>query len=413
MFRRTSGPRGVPSSRIALRDLAREATAGILQRPARTLLTMLGTVLGIGAFVAILGISETAGGQVDQQFNVLDATSVTVTDQAAATASRPTLSFPRDAERRIGALNGVTSAGVWWQVSTRDGALAPGPDTPAQQRVSATVYAASPGLIAAARPTLVAGAPINSFDENSRQPVVLLGQPLATQLGVGSLDVQPAVYLDGRPFTVIGILGSCDRLPQLTLGAVIPASVAQQYWGPPVPAAPAQMLVTTQLGAAPLIASQAPLALNAVAPNTFTATSAPNASSLKQNVNAQLNTLFLLLAGIAVIIGGLSIANTTLIAVLERTSEIGLRRALGARRRHIAGQFIAEAGAVGLIGGLIGAALGVATTIAVTLVQHWTALLNANDVLFAPLAGGAIGILAGLYPALRAAGTEPSDALRR
>ena len=109
----------------------------------------------------------------------------------------------------------------------------------------------------------------------------------------------------------------------------------------------------------------------------------------------------------------MGIANTTLVAVLERSSEIGLRRALGARPRHIAIQFLAESTALGLFGGLVGACLGVLVAIAVTISEHWTALLDARIVFAAPAAGAVIGLLAGLYPALRASTIEPADALRR
>jgi putative ABC transport system permease protein len=109
----------------------------------------------------------------------------------------------------------------------------------------------------------------------------------------------------------------------------------------------------------------------------------------------------------------IGIANTTLVAVLERVSEIGLRRALGARPVHIAAQFLAESTALGLFGGLIGASVGVLAVLAVTIYHHWTALLDPRLVLAAPLAGALIGLLAGLYPALRAGTVEPADALRR
>ena len=130
-------------------------------------------------------------------------------------------------------------------------------------------------------------------------------------------------------------------------------------------------------------------------------------------MTASLNSVFLALAGIALFIGAVGIANTTLVAVLERSGEIGLRRALGARPRHIAIQFLAESTALGLFGGLVGACAGLIATIVVTVYQHWTAVLDPRIVIAAPLVGAVIGLLAGLYPALRASSIEPADALRR
>ena len=130
-------------------------------------------------------------------------------------------------------------------------------------------------------------------------------------------------------------------------------------------------------------------------------------------MTASLNCVFLALAGIALFIGAVGIGNTTLVAVLERSGEIGLRRALGARPRHITMQFLAESTALGLFGGLVGASAGVIAIIIVTIYQRWTALLDPRIVVAAPLAGAIIGLLAGLYPALRASSIEPADALRR
>ena len=152
--------------------------------------------------------------------------------------------------------------------------------------------------------------------------------------------------------------------------------------------------------------------------NEFHQARAQQVAVISQTAAAQLgttslNTVFLALAGIALVVGAVGIANTTLVAVLERAAEIGLRRALGARPRHIGAQFLAESTALGLFGGLIGASLGVLTTLVVTVYHSWTALLDPRVVLAAPFVGGIIGLLAGLYPALRASTLEPADVLRR
>ena len=135
-------------------------------------------------------------------------------------------------------------------------------------------------------------------------------------------------------------------------------------------------------------------------------------SEVRESVQADISTIFLALGGVALLIGGVGIANVTLLSVLERVGEIGLRRALGATRRDIAAQFMVESVIVGLLGGLVGAALGVAAVVGVSAAQSWTPILDLRMVGAAALTGGLIGLLAGLYPALKAASVEPVSALR-
>ncbi len=412
----SSRRRGGPSSRLHARDLASEGLAGLLQRPGRSVLTMLGTVLGIGGFVAIVGLSQTASGQIGSTFNRLDATQVTVADTAAGKAKVPTLDFPPDADALVDRIHGVVAAGVWWNVSFKQAAVSARP--PAAQagqsgQLGLQVTAATPGALAASGATLRSGVFYNQFHESRAQNVAVIGSAAAAQLGITDLASQPAIFIQGQPFTVIGIISGDQRIPQLNLGVSIPTTTALRLWGRPQPSSPAQMIIHTRLGAAQVVARQAPIALRPDGPKLLTATAPTSPTQLQHSVTASLNTLFLALAGIAVIVGMIGIANTTLVAVLERVGEIGLRRALGARPVHIAAQFLAESTALGLFGGLIGASLGVVAVLAVTIYHSWTALLDPRVVLAAPAAGAVIGLLAGLYPAVRAGTVEPADALRR
>jgi putative ABC transport system permease protein len=398
-------------SRFRLADLAGEAIAGLLQRPGRSALTVLGTVAGIGGFVAIVALSQTAAGQIGKEFNRQDATQVTVDDTGASTSD--TMDFPMNADALVDRIHGVLAAGVWWSVSFGNTTVSALPPSADGTKVGLPVTAASPGALVASGAQLAAGVLFNQFHEATAQDVAVLGKSAAAQLGISSLVNEPAIFIGGQPFTVIGILADDPRLPQLNLGVTVPESTALHLWGPPQSYDPAQMLIHTKLGAAQVVAAQAAVALRPDDPKLLTATAPVNAAQLKKSVTASFNAVFLALAGVALVIGAVGIANTTLVAVLERSSEIGLRRALGARPRHIAIQFLAESTALGLFGGLVGACLGVLVAIAVTISEHWTALLDARIVFAAPVAGAVIGLLAGLYPALRASTIEPADALRR
>ncbi len=135
-------------------------------------------------------------------------------------------------------------------------------------------------------------------------------------------------------------------------------------------------------------------------------------AGVQARVAADVNALFLVLGGVALLVGALGIANVTLLSVLERVAEIGLRRALGATRRDVAAQFLVESSAVGLLGGLVGTAAGVVLPVAVSAARDWTPVLDLRLAAGAPLLGAVIGLAAGTYPAWRASAVHPIDALR-
>ncbi|MFC9603797.1 ABC transporter permease [Streptomyces niveus] len=404
----------VELSRFAPRDLLSEAVAGVLQRPGRSALTALGTVLGVGTFVAILGLTATTSSQIDSRFNKLTATEVTVEDVGDPEDPLTGTSFPDDAASRIEALNGVEHAGVYWPVALAEGeGVRSAPVGASVMENETQVVAASSGVLRAAAPTLQQGRIFDSYHEQSAEPVAVIGSGMAARLGITTLSTQPAVFIGDRPFTVIGIVSDVQRKPDLLLSVVIPSTVAEDGWGGPGAEAPAKMLISTALGAATQIADEAPLALDPARPGHFKAVPPPDPKALRSTISDDLNQLFLLLAAICLVIGAVGIANTTLVAVLERTGEIGLRRALGARGRHITTQFLAESGALGALGGLVGTSLGVITVVSVAAAREWTPVVHPVAVLTAPAIGLATGLLAGLYPSWRASLIEPAEALRR
>lgn len=301
---------------------------------------------------------------------------------------------------------------MWWPLPVRARTVSAAAAAPDGDGQGLGLYAADPQALEAMHPTLDTGVLFGEFHQQRRDRVAVLGRGAAERLGITRLDAQPAVFVDGSPYTVIGIVGDVQRSPELLLGVVLPSGTALAAYGPPVDPR-ASMVIETRLGAARTIAGQAPLALRPDAPGLLRASAPADPTALKGGVASDLGTLFLLLASITLVIGAVGIANTTLVAVLERTGEIGLRRALGARPRHIALQFLTESTALGTFGGLVGTCLGVGVVLAVALAQSWTAVLSAWAVLPAPLIGSAVGLLAGVYPSLRAAWVEPAEALRR
>ena len=171
-------------------------------------------------------------------------------------------------------------------------------------------------------------------------------------------------------------------------------------------------MVETAIGANALIAGQAAIALRPGDPRALRVVAPPEQKRVRDAVQGDLNVLFLILGGVSLLVGAIGIANVTLVSVIERTGEIGLRRALGAGRRHIAAQFLLESGAMGLVGGVLGASVGVLAVVAVAAYQSWTPVIDPLVPLAAPLIGGVTGLVSGSYPALRAARMEPVEALR-
>jgi putative ABC transport system permease protein len=409
-----TGARILPPSRLAPRDLAGEALAGILQRPGRSLLTTLGTVLGVGTVVAVLGLTATASNQIDTRFNALTATEVTVEEAIGRDPWAEPDPFPADADARVGRLNGAVGGGVYWTVPLRNRLVRAAPVGAAAAGQQFRVVAASPGLFAAVAPRFAAGRTFDAFHDSRGEPVAVLGPAVAKRLGIATLRTQPAIFIDDVPFSVIGILDSVRRQPDLLLSIVVPRRTAAVALGaePNADERP-KMLIATRLGAARQVAREAPLALRPDEPAAFTVIAPPDPRTLRDAVTSDLGTLFLLLAGVCLVIGALGIANTSLVAVMERIPEIGLRRALGATGWHVASQFVAESTALGALGGLFGTTIGVASVVIVAVARQWTPVVEPFTVAAAPLVGVAVGLFAGAYPALRASRVEPVAALRR
>jgi macrolide transport system ATP-binding/permease protein len=219
----------------------------------------------------------------------------------------------------------------------------------------------------------------------------------------------PAIAIGDHIYLVIGILRGVGRQPELLGSVIIPEGTARHDFGL---AGPGSVVVETRIGATSLIARQTPLALRPDNPLVLRIEFPPEPQRVRDAVQSDLNVMFLLLGGLSLVVGAIGIGNIMLVSVIERTGEIGLRRAIGATRGHIAAQFLLESTSLGIIGGILGASVGILAVVAVAAYQVWTPVLDPAAPFLAPLVGGVIGLVSGTYPALRAARLEPVEALR-
>lgn len=291
----------VARTRLALSDLVREAYLSLVARPARALLTAAGTIISIGALVAVLGLAGTANGQVSASFDALQATTVTGADVRKEDGEALPFPFTPEALRRARHLNGVTAVGALYSPITADSVVGPNPSVRNPQTLP--LLAVSSGLWEVLEVKDFRGRLTD--DGLADAAVAVLGAGAAEALGIQGLAHPTTIEIGGRPFTVIGIVDE-----------------------------------------------------------------------------------------------------------MERRQEIALRRALGATKLDIAAQIALESALLGAVGGLAGATLGMYTVIGIALARDWSPIVNLELVVAAPLVGALTGVVAGLYPAYRAASFEPAHALR-
>lgn len=419
-------------TRLRPADAIGEACTVILAKPARALVTSLGTLLGVAWFVTALGLASTVGGQVTSVFAHRLPTHVWISPKRASPAPAA-MPYPANLQQRLRTLNGVIAAGVFWplrlgrpvvvsarpQPATGDSTGAGGGGRAGNRRPGAVgqppVIAASPGFLAAAAVKLSGGRLLDAWDQAHRAQVCLVGAVAARALGIGELRRQRTVYIDDVPCVVVGVVSSARERQSLLRSVVLPYATAIAHWGPPDEQAGAMpaVLIRTRPGAARLVARQAPLAISQDRPDQFVVRVPPGPGQLRDQVVGTLTSLFYALGWVSLAIGTLSIASVTWLSVRERSAEFGLRRAVGARRRHILAHVVCESAILGLIGGLAGASLGVAMIILLARARGWVPVVAPLTVLPAPLGGAAAGMLAGIIPAIFAARIQPAETLSR
>jgi putative ABC transport system permease protein len=396
---------GITLPRLRATDLIRESVLSVLRHPGRSLVTVIGTIVGAAAYVYTLGLGATMNGQVSAAFDARRATEVIVQPED------PTLdpSWIQDAPECLRRLNGVVRAGR--RITTSEQPVRQSIDT-SEPGVPVPVIGADADALRVIDPSLTDGRLFDQFQDSNRAAVVLLSKPVARQLGVNRTGI--AVFINGRAFTVMGTYDNVARRDEAMAAIIVPYSLgeaiaANSASGPPT----RDVLIETRPGAAQLIGSQAALAIRPEAPDDLRAIAPPDPRTLRREIEGDLSRSTMVLSFVALVIGAISIANAATAATAARASEIGLRRAVGARQRHVFLQLIAETSMLGGLGGATGALLGTLTISTVALINQWTPTIDLRSTFVACAASMAAGLLAGLIPASRAVRIPPVQALQR
>lgn len=398
------------AGRLGLLDLARLAAVGIRTRKLRAGLSALGIAIGVAAIVAVLGLSASSEAGLLDEISRLGTNLLTVANgqnSAGGTAELP-ISAP-GMIKRIGPVTAVDDIGVVTGMNTYRSPL-----IPAINSNALSVQATSLTLPATVGTSVADGRWLNPA--TARQPVAVLGAAAAARMGIDRvwagerILVRPSSdVVGGQWFAVVGILRSAALAPEIDSSVLIGYPAAEKFLG--FDGHPSQIYIRASTDQVAAVHDLLAAAANPESPGNVTVGQPSDALVAQAEAKGALNSLFLGLGAVSLLVGGIGVGNVMLIGVLERRSEIGLRRALGATKGHIRIQFLAEAMLLALLGGLVGVAIGAAATAVYAHGQHWATVIPTIAWVGGLVSAVIIGAIAGLLPALRAARMAPTQAL--
>ena len=388
-------------SRLRPSDLLSVGTYGLRGRKGRAGLTALGIAIGIAAIVSVFGISASSRADVLAQIDELGTDLLVVragSDLFGADAHLPIESTAM--VRRVGPVTAASS------LSRLDTQVRRNRYMTTQNGLDVAVV--EPGLFDTLEGTLATGRWVD--EQLGELPVVVLGSVAAQRLGIVDLDGGPVVSIAGGEFAVIGILDPLPLHPDLDRSVFIGAQAAERFLGAEV--IPTRIYLRSEPDQIEAVRSVLGRTVNPAAANEVDVSRPSDALEARARVDEGLRRLLLGLGAVALVVGAVGVANVMVISVLERRSEIGLRRALGATRRHVAGQFVVESATLTTCGGLLGVGLGAAVTTWYANRQGWRVAVPTEVLGLAVATALVLGVVAGLYPAIRAARLHPADAVR-
>ncbi len=400
-------------ARLRSADMARIASVGLRTRTLRSVLSALGIAIGVAAIVAVLGLSSSSQAGLLAEIDQLGTNLLTVTN--GQTFSGQSSQLPRTAPAMIGRIYPVTKVADTANVSNAN--VYRTPLIPSIDTNALAVQAASLNLLPAIGTTVAQGSYLNAA--TATEPAVVLGAAAAARLGIDRLYPHERIWLGGMWFYVIGILNPAVLAPEIDSSVLIGYTAAEYYLnystitdGNLTAGPPTEIYLRTQdnkVNAVDDILADTANPENA----SYVDVSQPSAAlTARADAQGAFNGLFLGLGAVALLVGAVGVANIMIISVLERRSEIGLRRALGATRSQIRIQFLAEAILLALLGGTAGVAIGALATIIYAHTKHWAVVIPTEAWAGGIASAILIGAIAGIAPAIRASRLSPTDALR-
>ena len=391
------------SNQLRASDLARVASTGLRTRKLRASLSALGIAIGVAAIVAVLGLSSSSQAGLLAEINKLGTNLLTVSNGQGFFGQ--TAELPTQAPAMISRIEGVTQIETTGAVNSAS--VFRNPYIPSVDTNALTVQAASAGLLNTVGTSLAHGRYLNGA--TATKPVAVLGAVAAQRLGINQVYQGERIWLGNQWFYVTGILKPAVLAPDIDSSVLVGYPAADTYLG--FDGHPSTIYVRAQSDQVDAVDNLLAATANPQNPNEVDV-SQPSAALVAQaDAKSALNDLFLGLGAVALLVGAVGVANIMIISVLERRSEIGLRRALGATKGHIRVQFLSEAILLALLGGTIGVALGALSTAIYAHSKGWATVVPA--IAWGGGIGAAliIGAVAGLLPALRAARMSPTEAL--